>query len=137
MTPKEYLQQYRDAVRRADAAIRHRDELRAMAERITPNYSGSGGGSHQTGDRLGETVAKIIDAEAEIDEKIGLMMATQREVVAVINAVPDARMREILSRRYISGQKFEEIAVTMNYDYRWITRLHGRALQEVQKIIDP
>lgn len=46
MTAKEYLMQYRDAVRRASAAQDHLTELRAMAERITPNYGSSGGGSH-------------------------------------------------------------------------------------------
>ena len=61
VTPKEYLQQYRDSARRAKAAMDHLQELRAMAEKITPNYGGSGGGSNQAGDRLGAAVARMID----------------------------------------------------------------------------
>lgn len=136
MTPKEYLLQYRDAVRRASAAQDHLDELRAMAERITPNYGGSGGGTHQTGDKLGAAVAKIVEAEERLDAEITMLIATEREVERTIQSVEDERLSSILYRRYICGNKWEEIAVSLNIEYRWLLRLHGRALQEVQKIID-
>lgn len=136
MTPKEYLQQYRDAVRRAKAAMDHLDELRAMAERITPNYGSSGGGTHQTGDRLGAAVARIVDAESRVSDELELLEATERAVIGTINSVKDERLRGILYRRYICGRKWEVIAVDLNIEYRWLLRLHGRALQEVQKKID-
>lgn len=136
MTPKEYLLQYRDAVRRATAAQDHLDELRAMAERITPNYGGSGGGTHQTGDKLGAAVAKIVDAETKVDSEIELLISTEREIERAIDSVEDERLRNILYRRYICGDKWEVIAVALNIEYRWLLRLHGRALQEVQKKID-
>lgn len=134
MTPKEYLMQYRDAVRRATAAQDHLAELRAMAERITPNYSG--GGTHQTGDRIGAAVARIVDAESRVSDELELLEATERAVIGTINSVEDERLRGILYRRYICGRKWEVIAVDLNIEYRWLLRLHGRALQEVQKIID-
>lgn len=136
MTPKEYLLQYRDAVRRASAAQEHLAELRAMAERITPNYGASGGGTHQTGDRLGAAVAKIVDAETKVDSEIELLIATEREIERAIDSVEDERLRNILYRRYICGDKWEVIAVALNIEYRWLLRLHGRALQEVQNKID-
>lgn len=136
MTPKEYLQQYRDAVRRASAAQDHLAELHAMAERITPNYGSSGGGTHQTGDKLGAAVAKIVEAEERLDAEITMLIATEREVERTIQSVEDERLSSILYRRYICGNKWEEIAVSLNIEYRWLLRLHGRALQEVQKKID-
>ena len=39
--------------------------------------------------------------------------------------------REILIRRYISGQKWERIAVEIHLEYRWVLRLHGKALQKL------
>lgn len=135
MTAKEYLQQYRDAVRRTSAALDHLEELRAMAMRITPNYSGTGGDG-QTGDRLGAAVARIMDAESRVSDELELLEATERAVIGTINSVDDARLRGILYRRYICGRKWEVIAVDLNIEYRWLLRLHGRALQEVQKKID-
>lgn len=136
MTPKEYLQQYRDASRRVAAAEEHREELRAMATRITPNYSSEGGGTHQSGDKLGAAVARIIDAEAKVAAEIELMIATKKDIENTINAVNDERLKDILYSRYICGKKWEQIAVDMNIEYRWLLRLHGRALQEVKNEID-
>lgn len=136
MTPKEYLQQYRDAVRRATAAQDHLAELRAMAERITPNYSGESGGSHQSGDKLGAAVAKIIEAEDRLDAQITLLIATEREVERTINSVKDSIMRKLLYERYINGKTWEQIAVMLNYTYRRITQLHGNALLVVEQIMN-
>ena len=136
MTPKEYLQQYRDASRRVAAAEEHREELLAMATRITPNYSSEGGGTHQSGDKLGAAVARIIDAEAKVAAEIELMIATKKDIENTINAVNDERLKDILYSRYICGKKWEQIAVDMNIEYRWLLRLHGRALQEVKNEID-
>lgn len=136
MTPKEYLQQYRDAVRRAAAAQDHLDELRSMATRITPNYSSEGGGTHQTGDKLGAAVAKILDAEARVDEEVELLIAVEHEVTRAINKVKDASLRTLLYERYINGKTWERIAVDMNYSYRGVTKMHGRALQAVKECIE-
>ena len=35
-----------------------------------------------------------------------------------------------------STLSWEQIAATMSYDIRWLHRLHGRALDEVQALLD-
>ncbi len=136
MTPKEYLQQYRDAVRKVSAAQDHLDELRAMATRITPNYGAEGGGTHQTGDKLGEAVARIIEAESRVSDELELLEATEREVIRTINDVQDGTLSTLLYERYINGKTWEQIAVCMNYSYRQITRMHGAALIAVKYVLE-
>lgn len=137
MTPKEYLQQYRDAVRRATAAQDHLDELRAIAERITPNYSAEGGGTHSSGDKLGAAVARIIEAEERLDTQITMLIATEREIERTINAVDDSIMRKLLYERYINGKTWEKIAVMLHYSYQHITHvLHPRALDAVKHLLE-
>ena len=136
MTPKEYLQQYRDAVRKVSAAQDHLDELRAMATRITPNYGGEGGGTHQTGDKLGEAVARIMDAERRVSDELELLEATEREVIRIINGVQDGTLSVLLYERYINGKTWEQIAVKMNYTYRRVTQLHGKALNAVKDFLE-
>lgn len=126
MTAKEYLMQYRDAMRRTQAISDHLTELRAIAERTTPSYSTSGSG--QPGDRLGAAVARMVEAEDRLEAEIELLIATEREVENVIKSVKDERLSLILYRRYILGEKWEQIAVALDLDYRWLLRLHGRAL---------
>ena len=134
MTAKNYLQQYRSAVRRAEASLDHLAELRAIAERITPTWGGTGGGS-QTGDKLGAAVARLVDAEAKIDGEIKLLAAVEHEITRTINAVQDERLQLVLYRRYLLGEKWEQIAVNLNLDYRWVLRLHGRALAAVDDVL--
>ena len=136
MTPKEYLQQYRDAVRKAAAAQDHLDELRSMATRITPNYGGEGGGTHQTGDKLGAAVARIMDAESRVSDEIEMLEATEREVIKTINGVQDGTLSKLLYERYINGKTWEQIAVLMNYTYRRVTQLHGKALNAVKDFLE-
>lgn len=135
MTPKEYLQQYRYAVRRAAAAQEHLLELREIAERITPNYSSEGGGTHQSGDKLGAAVARIVDAESRVNDEMELLEATEREVIDTINKVKDTTLNTLLYERYINGKTFEQIAVQLNYSWRQTCRLHGAALEKVGKMI--
>lgn len=136
MTPKEYLNQYRYAKIKAKAAQDHLDDLRAMSERITPNYSAEGGGTHQSGDKLGAAVARIVDAEAVVDAQISLMIATAREVQNTIEAVQDETLRVLLYERYINGKTWEQIAVLLNYSWRQTLRLHGDALAAVKDVIE-
>lgn len=136
MTAKEYLQQYRNAVRKVSAAQDHLDELRAMATRITPNYGAEGGGTHQTGDKLGAAVARIMDAESRVSDELELLEATEREVIRTINDVQDGTLSTLLYERYINGKTWEQIAVCMNYSYRQITRMHGAALIAVKYVLE-
>lgn len=136
MTAKEYLQQYRDAVRRSTAAQDHLDELRAMAERITPNYGSSGGGTHQTGDKLGAAVARLVDAESRVSDELELLEATEREVIGTIDKVTDGTLHTLLYERYINGKTWEQIAVALNYSYRQTTRMHGAALIAVKHVLE-
>ena len=137
MTPKEYLLQYRDAVRRASAAQEHLAELRAMAERITPNYGASGGGTHQTGDRLGAAVARLVDAESRVSDELELLEATEREVIGTIDKITDGTLHTLLYERYINGKTFETISVQMNFSYYHIVhRLHPKALKAVKMLLN-
>ena len=45
--------------------------------------------------------------------------------------MPDDTQREVLTRRYLLYQKWEYIAVEMNYNIKWIFKLHGKALSKL------
>ena len=56
------------------------------------------------------------------------MIAARQRAEMLIASVPDAVQREVLTRRYIIGQRWESIAIDMDYEVRHIYRLHGNAL---------
>ena len=70
-----------------------------------------------------------------IASEIRELLDIKCEVKAVIQKVPDYRYRDVLDKRYISGETWEQIAVEMNYSYMHICRLHGEALKAAEEVI--
>ena len=68
----------------------------------------------------------------KIDREIDRYVDMREEIQTAISMVDDIQLRTLLSLRYINGLTWEKIAVEMNYDYRWILRLHGKALSEIE-----
>ena len=88
-----------------------------------------GGGSD--GQTLARAVESIVEAQQKLQAQINVCGAVRREVVAAIDQVQDERDHAILYRRYVLGQRFEQIAVEMSLEYRWVRRLHKRAVENL------
>jgi DNA-directed RNA polymerase specialized sigma24 family protein len=59
-----------------------------------------------------------------------------REILNAIDSVTDERQKEILIRRYVTGEGFQEICEGMNYERTQVFVIHGRALIEVNKWLE-
>ena len=131
MTTKEYLSRYRWQNDRINAKLEQVAELRRKAQTVC---SGSSDGTHSSTpyDRIGEITARIVDLEREINEDIDRSIDVQREIRAAIATVPDERLRHLLELRYINCLTLEEIARRMDYSYKQICRLHGKALLQIR-----
>ena len=136
MTAKDYLNRYRFLNDGINAKLMQVEDLRSKAQTVSGGNSGSSGGAHssQPYDRIGESTAKIVDLEREINEEIDRLVDIQREIRKAIAAVPEERLRTLLEYKYLNCMTLEEIAVRMDYSYPQICRLHGRALQPVKMI---
>lgn len=135
MTPeneakKQYLLRYRQAEREIRLLHEELAQLESMAVRVTPSYSGEAHGSG-SGSRVESATEKINDCKAEINQATSTAMDIWREVMAAIETVPDGRLRELLRRRYILGQKWEQIAWEMDLEFRQTFHLHNRALTQL------
>ena len=73
----------------------------------------------------------LADYEAEADRLLQGMNTARQRVEKLIASVPDQAQREVLTRRYIIGQRWEDIAESMNYSLRRVYQLHGYALQNI------
>ena len=79
-----------------------------------------------------ETATRIADISEELDSKLREYILLRSEIETVIGGLTDPRDRELMRRRYIEGQSWEEIAVAMSYTFRHIIRLHGEVLQKIK-----
>lgn len=104
--------------------------MRASLYGRTSNSSSSGSSSGGKKNHVEETVCKIVDYENKIDKEIDELVATKLNIVNAINSTPLPE-REVLERRYLLFQKWEEIAVAMNFSIRRVHQLHGSALKKI------
>ena len=78
-----------------------------------------------------DALSAVGELTEEINEEISALCRVKKEVNAAISAVEDDRCRELLELRYRNYLPWEQIAERMNYDLRWVYRLHGRALRQI------
>lgn len=128
---KETLQQYLAAGREEERLEREIQRWRSRAEKMTAGYSRASGGAGD-GRSLEQTVARIDDLTRQLTRQREELVSLRQSIGAAIDAVPEARLRELLRLRYIDGLPWGKLAVVMGYDdLRWVYRLHGRALEQL------
>lgn len=127
MNAKEYLQQYRAAMRRTQAITEHLKELRAVCEQLKTEDG------HKI--ELDKAVCNLVDAERHLSAEVTQLCMLETEIARTIDRMQEP-YRTLLFERYINGKTWERIAVDMHYSYRGVTKMHGRALQAVKECIE-
>ena len=122
-----WLRRYLDSLRLERELEREVDQMETLATRVTPRLSGMPGGGAD-GQSLPRAVEGIIRAKQELEAQVNVCKAIRAEVVAALEQITNPRDHEILRRRYILGQRWEEIAVEMHYKYQHICRCHKDAV---------
>lgn len=118
-----WLRRYLDSLRLERELEREVDQMETLATRVTPRLSGMPGGGAD-GQSLPRAVEGIIRAKQELEAQVNVCRAIRAEVVAALEQITNPRDHEILRRRYILGQKWEQIAVEMNYNFQYICKRH-------------
>ena len=106
-------------------------ELRNLAQKVTPAYSQSPGGGSGNAQKLENSIAKIIEQEKIIAECCNELCAQLAEVRALVALLPMGPMRLVMQRRYLNYQKWEQIAAELHYSWQNIHRLHSKALDYI------
>ena len=107
-------------------------QLRELAESVPGFCSDERVQSSGFSDRTGEIAAKIVDLETKINREISCYIDVKSEIREQIERVDSAELRLILQKRYLNLDKWEQIALDMNYCYQWVHKLHSRALLAIE-----
>lgn len=128
---KNFLSQYRRLDEEIKWELEELAKWKALAYKITPTYSflKFGNGKY---DRVQETYEKIENLSLHINQDIDRMVELRGMILKCIERVEDYSLRSLLKYHYVNRLSLEEVADKMNYCYRQITRLHRKALQELQ-----
>ena len=134
MDTKQYLGQ----IERLDKMIQNKlseiYQLKTMACSVTVSNDNERVQTSSDKDRLGSTVAKIVDLEKETDRLVDSFIDKRSHVISQIDRLDNINYYNILSMRYVTRNTFEEIAKKTNWSIRKVFSIHGEALKEFERI---
>ena len=135
MNAKEYLgQAYRLDIR-INSKLEQVDSLRILATKVTASCFGERVDGTKETSPMGNVVAKIIDLENEINREIDALVDLKIEIVNLINEIENPKYKTLLELRYLCYKSWVEIAISMLYSYKQISRLHDEAIKSADKIL--
>ena len=137
MTAQEYLSQAYFLEQQVQSKLAQIESLKSLASYMTARPMDQESVSHTKNvHAMEDTVLKILGAEQELDAQIDAPVEKKLEIADTISRVPDVEWRLMLEKRYLLFLKWEEIAEDLHYCIRTVQRMHGRALEAVQGILD-
>jgi len=119
-----------------DSKLEELSTLNSVVRRITPVMKDTGGGAGGNQDRIGDTIAKIVDLQEEINRDVDTFVDKKREATKLLKKLEKPLHYQILHKRYVLYKSFEQIAAETHYSYRNVTHAHGRALQAFDKVLE-
>lgn len=134
MNAKEYLSQAYRVDQRINSKIEQVQSLRVLAEKATATLSDMPSGRTHNIYRMEDVIAKMVDLESEINTELCHLIDMKHEIVTVVKCVEPPELQTLLELRYLCFKTWEQIAVEMRFDIRWVHRLHNKALSEVDAI---
>lgn len=130
----DYLNQSYYLNEEIDSKIEHLNLLDDQLNKLTTIFKDTPPNSTRKVDSLQNTIANIMDLRVEINEEIDKFVDLQREIMHVINKIPNSKHRSVLTYRYLSFQEWELIALKMGCSAKHIYKLHREALDKVAEL---
>lgn len=135
---KRRLGAFREAVGQLNTARRNLEELETIA-------AGAGGidyakervtSSPVTTDRIGERVDELAALREIFAARKAEALEAMKDAAELISLVTTAKGYDLLSRRYIYGETWDEIGFGMRYSFRQLIRIHAQAIEEIRKELE-
>ncbi len=133
MTVKEYLLSVKDLDRQIDADLYELSQLRLMRGSVSAIDYAKDRVQVSPENSLENSVIKIVSLEEKINQEIDEFVDKKNEIKNKILVLKNRDEQLVLQYRYLCFMSLERIAVEMNYSYRQITRVHGRALKSFER----
>lgn len=131
---KDYLRQIERLDRMIQNKLSEIYQLKTMACSVTVSNEGERVQTSGDKDRLGATVAKIVDLERETDRLVDSFVSKRNHVIEQIDGIQNTDFYHVLSMRYVGKETFESISQKTNWSIRKVFKIHGEALLEFEKM---
>jgi len=133
MDTKEYLSQYRDAVRKIDKLKKEVEYYTHMSNTVPGmNFDQVRvDGTRKLDAPFTKWIHKALDCEFKIKEIENQIPAIKDEIIITIEKLEDTELKSVLIYRYIDWLSWSEIAKEMYCSYATVRRKHSQALEQI------
>ena len=139
MSKSNKAQEYLDQIEKLDAMIGNKmveaKQWRDVALGITAQADGERVQSSGSQQKMADAINKAVDLQGEINAMIDRLIEVKKEIVATIEQL-NAKEYDVLHKRYIQGMTFDEIGASRGMTKSWATTVHGRALQNLGRVLE-
>lgn len=135
MNGKMYLNRVRTMCICINTRLRQLEELNAMKTAIgSPSRTGDPVQTSKSGEApYARTVERIAELEQEITQMIADYGNLKSRIISEIGELENPVYVDLLMRRYVQYERFEQIAYQMSYSYDRVRHLHGMALKAFEE----
>lgn len=102
--------------------------IEAELMRITPRLAGMPGGADR--DKIADGVAKIVDLEQEILNRMFRLENERLRIEDEIAQLPEQQKR-VISARYVEGKSWKKVAKETHYNAKYVFMIHRAALSRL------
>lgn len=128
---KEYLNRYKNAVRKYESLVDQEYALRQEMEGAKPiEYSDMPKGNKQTD--LSDYMVRLDKVLTKIQARKDEMQNIRLEIEEKIADLPDGLQSKVLYLRYISFKSWEDICIEIGYSWRQTHNIHSKALANLK-----
>lgn len=132
MTTKQYLEQVDRLNRMINNKLSEIYQLKTLICSISVVTEGEKVKSSISQDKLGDTIARIVDMEKEADEMIDDMLEIKSKIIGQVESIENTNYYDVLFLRYIKMETYKDISKKMNYSEKQVRRIHRLALEEFE-----
>lgn len=133
MTAKDYLRE----LKKLDTCINQKMQEKAALYSSTIGAARNDTVQVHGGSVTGiveKTIERLEEMEAEINRQIDAFANRRHTIIGQIQGLSSEAYISVLYKRYVEFKRLEEIAIEMGYTYKYVSRVHGYALQEFCRV---
>lgn len=135
MKAKEFLNQLFKLDTIINNKLIEKEQWKAIALGVTTHSEGERVQSSGRPSKMADAIDRCVDIEGEIDQLVDRLIELKRDITSVIEQL-NATEYDVLHKKYVQHLSYIEISDLKKRDYNWVTTVHGRALKNVQRILD-
>lgn len=136
MTAKEYLEGIKRLDNIINSLIAEYDAIKGMTTKITASSEGDRVQASNSQERMADMVCRMVDCQNNINANIDKYVDMRNDILEELQHLDNADHIAVLYKRYFEFKKWEQIACEMSLGWRGTLKLHGRALNAMDNILN-